>query len=362
MADGAGGLAVVQDLRFQDEAWPISFVVPADSAEEWIAQFEAECDDRHWSSAGISQLEPHQNSGSRTIATGVRGASPEVHVVWERGRNGPVIVKARSMGDPAISVDDVASFFNAIQARCDIQARSLLHRRAHLTYQGLPWRGELWLQESVRLGPPSKYPPTLLGQQIIVLDGMIEGIGWQGVNAEFSRLVREVSIFLSVLLGIHTREEHPRSAWVLMPDVADRLTSSEYMHLGYLEKEAKSGMPQRGDFREIPLVPVQRPDLQRYRYEIPDSEESAPEDIVKLWATLLNLAPGRRAQFLKAGNAYCAAQSLWPDHQTGYAAFLVVACEALKPSGRRYRDWNVFHRCGELARIRSWTAHTKSAP
>jgi hypothetical protein len=34
--------------------------------------------------------------------------------------------------------------------------------------------------------------------------------------------------------------------------------------------------------------------------------------------------------------------SMWPDQRTAYAAFLVVACEALKPTGKRYDRMNVY--------------------
>ena len=33
---------------------------------------------------------------------------------------------------------------------------------------------------------------------------------------------------------------------------------------------------------------------------------------------------------------------MWPVQRTAYAAFLVVACEALKPTGRRYDRMNVY--------------------
>jgi len=33
---------------------------------------------------------------------------------------------------------------------------------------------------------------------------------------------------------------------------------------------------------------------------------------------------------------------MWPDQRTAYAVFLVVACETLKPSGKRYDQANVY--------------------
>ncbi len=45
---------------------------------------------------------------------------------------------------------------------------------------------------------------------------------------------------------------------------------------------------------------------------------------------------------MRAGNAYLTALSMWPDHRTAYAVFLVVACEALKPMGRKYKEANIY--------------------
>jgi hypothetical protein len=36
------------------------------------------------------------------------------------------------------------------------------------------------------------------------------------------------------------------------------------------------------------------------------------------------------------------AMSMWPDQRTAYAAFLVVACEALKPIGGRYKSVTIY--------------------
>jgi hypothetical protein len=52
----------------------------------------------------------------------------------------------------------------------------------------------------------------------------------------------------------------------------------------------------------------------------------------------MRLPDFRGEHLLRAGNAYLIAKSMWPDQRTAYAAFLVVACEALKPTGKQY-DW-----------------------
>jgi hypothetical protein len=64
VADGAGGLLEVVDRRFDRVEWPISFQVPAAEAENWFHYLQFECERRGWSSAGMSQLQSRQNSGS----------------------------------------------------------------------------------------------------------------------------------------------------------------------------------------------------------------------------------------------------------------------------------------------------------
>jgi len=45
---------------------------------------------------------------------------------------------------------------------------------------------------------------------------------------------------------------------------------------------------------------------------------------------------------LRAGNAYLTAQLMWPDQRTAFVAFLVVASEALKPTGKSGDRLNVY--------------------
>ena len=47
-ADGAGGMRVVVDNRFEGGAWPIDFVVKKRDATPWMAHLHAECEARSW--------------------------------------------------------------------------------------------------------------------------------------------------------------------------------------------------------------------------------------------------------------------------------------------------------------------------
>jgi hypothetical protein len=51
---------------------------------------------------------------------------------------------------------------------------------------------------------------------------------------------------------------------------------------------------------------------------------------------------------MRAGNAYLIAGSMWPEQRTAYATFLVVACESLKPPGKRNNRQNIYDVVKEL--------------
>ena len=108
-ADADGGMTQVQDRRFETGDWPIHFEVPKDQADTWLQYLSAECRTRGWSNGGITQLEPRENSGSITINTGDRG-HPQLAVVWERKRDRPIKVRARSAGTSEFPLDRLTSF------------------------------------------------------------------------------------------------------------------------------------------------------------------------------------------------------------------------------------------------------------
>jgi hypothetical protein len=80
-------------------------------------------------------------------------------------------------------------------------------------------------------------------------------------------------------------------------------------------------------------------------------ERWVPADIEDLWRTFEALPTAKREHLLRAGNAYQIASSMWPDQRTAYTAFLVVACEALKPMGKRYDRMNVYDVVASLVSV-----------
>jgi hypothetical protein len=344
VADGAGGLALVPDLRFEPGEWPIRFEVPANLADRWFDHMAAECTQRTWGSSGSTQCDAAENSGSMLVSTGVIGQSPAIDIVWERPRGGDLRIQARPSGTPVLDLQSVRTFLDAVNARSKANVTTREYRRGYLTYRSLPWRGELWLEQNLRLGPPSRHPSTPIGPQIIVVDAEVEGIGWQGVNDEFQLLLRELSIFLNVVVGIGTAvQKRLDEMWTIEVDASGRWVDCMLRTSGYWEPAPSNEMPKAGAAPKVPMRPVERPALEPSGIRLEDSEQSVPEDIVDLWSKLRNLPRPKREQFLRAGSAYQTALLLSREDQgTAAAAFMVVACESLKPAGRQHDDWNIY--------------------
>jgi hypothetical protein len=66
-ADGQGGMAPVEDRRFEKGAWPIARLVERERADRWLTYFRAECTRRGWSSSGQKQIDHGENSGTVTV-------------------------------------------------------------------------------------------------------------------------------------------------------------------------------------------------------------------------------------------------------------------------------------------------------
>jgi hypothetical protein len=342
VADGVGGMRQVADLRFEDGEWPIELVVPASDAENWVAHLEAEAEERGWSSSSFSQLEATENSGTLTVHTANGPSPPTLDIVWERPRGKELRLRARPSGDPAPPIDVAHAFINSVSERVRVRKTLRAHRRAFLTYHGLPWRGELWLDADHRLGPPSRHPDTLLGPQIVIIDAMIEGIGQLGVTANFQKRLRELQVFLGVVLGLKLEISKFEEAWVPEVDAQGRITDCKLTHIGYVELSEQEDFPKPGSTRPIERRDATRPGLGPLGITSDVNEEWVPADIEQLWDTFMRLPDSKREHLLRAGNAYLIARSMWPDQRTAYAAFLVVACEALKPTGKRYDRLNIY--------------------
>ena len=96
VADGTGGMLAVVDRRFDRRQWPISFQVPTAEAENWFWHLEFECDRRRWSTAQMSQLQSHENSGSLML---LEAGLEKLSTVWDRPRGEALNIRARPAAD-----------------------------------------------------------------------------------------------------------------------------------------------------------------------------------------------------------------------------------------------------------------------
>ena len=333
-ADGSGGMSRVEDLRFEGGEWPVQLEVAGEEADRWLLRLGAECGKRGWQHSALKQIERAENSG--TISVKAADGSDIVSVVFERHRNGPLKIRARPKSPASIEL------MEATQAAHRAGTLQQFYRRGLLHFDGLPWRGELWLGNSLRLGPPSEQDESaLLGPRYIVVDSQVAGIDWSDALSHFDVLLRETAVFLTVVLRtLVTVPENGKRDWTWTP-AADGTARCEVRQTGYVETKNPATMP-RPMGRPIPLRSVSRPDWSIGGITAADSEQSPPEDIVALWQAFSRLTRERRQEFLQSGSLYQLALTLLPKFRTASFAFLVAACEALKPEGGEFRDHNAY--------------------
>jgi hypothetical protein len=102
-------------------------------------------------------------------------------------------------------------------------------------------------------------------------------------------------------------------------------------------------MPTKGRSQPVPLKAIQRPDFSLRGIDGTEAELHLPEDIVDLWQAFTRLPLDRRRQFLQVGSMWQLALSLGHEYQTARFAWMVAACEVLKPQDPLFRDHNIYH-------------------
>ena len=339
-ADGAGSMTPIHDLRFEKAEWPIRLAIEEKKqADTWFKYLSSECTARGWSSGGMAQLDARENSGSYTVTVGAGAGESQLLMAWERERNGPLLLRARTVGQLPLPL--AQELIERVTERCRAGFKERFYFRSQLHYEGLPWRGELWLGDRLRLGPPSKQDETvLIAPRVILVDAQVDGVDKMDAGAALGVLCRELSTFLSVVLRLNVRPPNSGRAWtfadVLKPE------QSEIRWFGYLELESPTEMPTKGQVRSIPLAPIRRPDFSIHGLWPDDRELEPPADIVDLWKAFSELDAERRRQFLQVASMWHLALSLGYEHETTAFAWMVVATEALKPAEPPFRDHNIY--------------------
>lgn len=343
VADGAGGMRPVADHRFDAGAWTYQATIPALRASDWMAHISAVVESRGWFSSSLAQLDAAENSGSKTVHLCAAPETSVIEIAWEKSRRGDLHVKARAGGEPKPSTATVTEFLAQVDDRLRLGTRESAYRRWWLTYEGLPWRGELWLSDQLRLGPPSRFAAALNEPQIVLVDMIVNGIGSSGLQDAFVSQLRELALVLSPIIGQHFRVQlQSHKAWVPETDANNQFIDCRLQSLGYVELHHSASMPARGSAPALPLLDVTRPGLGRQGIWADDVCVKVPRDFPDLWAQFRALPAERSRQFLNACNAYSIARSMFPDQRTAYATFLVIACEALKPRNRQSDKANIY--------------------
>lgn len=361
VADGDAGLVQVEDLRFDHGDWPISRAVAAEDADEWFAQLQNACSEHGWSWSGIGQLDGAENSGTLHIRESEGGKPPVASLIWERPRLGPLEVKIRP--GPTLRMSDAHALLSTVSTRVSSRYRQAFDRRGYLEYDGRPWRGEIWLNNHLRLGPPAKFPSSIFGPQAIVVDSRILGIGPRHANSEFERQKSELAIFLTVVLRNNIYVPRNEQLWVWAPGPKGT-TECQVQQRGYWEIVGSNSLPKPGLSPATPLVKTQRPDLADVSPLQEMEEVVLPDDIRALWQAFEQLDSEKRRQFIEAGRTLQLALRIWSEFSSVSLALLVVACEALQPrrrsSKKRYGRRSSFFQMVETLLGRERAQHLRT--
>lgn len=327
VADGAAGLVQVPDLRFEEGNWPVSLNVAAKDADEWFKQFNHACSERGWNSGGTSQLDSVENSGTWYVRESQGGQPPVALLIWERRRAGNLSVKIRP--GPMLGESGASELLSLVDTRVRSRFRETYYRLSFLEYQGKPWHGEVWLGEGLRLGPPKHLPDSIIGPQAVRVDADVAGVGRMDANCEFGSQIKELAIFLTVLLGIDVFVPSLERLWVWSSG-SDGKTHCDVRQRGYWESSESTCLPAHGLTPGIPTVRVERPDLGRFSPLNEKDEIVLPDDIQEIWKAFAMLDGSKRSQFLEAGMTFQLGLRVWSEFRSASLALLVVACEALK--------------------------------
>jgi hypothetical protein len=236
---------------------------------------------------------------------------------------------------------ELEAFFDEVNGRSSERAVEYVYRRRTLEYHGLAWKGEFWLDERLRLGPPSiQYTNAAYGPRAVVVDAQVESVGIGDSLWAFEKQLDELAAFLSVILSTNVRvTKNGPARWTW----ASGSATPKIRNLGYWEPENPEQMPAPGTCRPVPLRDVTRPDFtHRGLDDVEFGEEPLPSDTVELWSAFRALSAELRQRFLQAAAKFQEGAMLFAERDTLSLALMVVACEALKPDYAQYREHNVY--------------------
>jgi hypothetical protein len=228
----------------------ISFQVPSAEAENWFHHLEFGCERRGGSSAGTSQLQSRENSGSLML---LDARVEKLSVVWNRTRGDGLNIRARPTAD--LDLADAQECFRRAIERSRAGATEPQYRWGTLEYEGRAWRGELRLDDDLRFGPPSKqYEEATRGPRVVVVDAVVDCISQGQSPGVFGQLLEELAAFLAVV--VNTSFHLPRQGQVWTWALTAEGTDCSVRQLGYFEAANRPGMPPRGTCVPVPMGPA----------------------------------------------------------------------------------------------------------
>jgi hypothetical protein len=322
--------------------WRLDFAIPLERVERWRIFFANECRKRDWRASGGGEVTADINKGIETID---RPGGGRLTLEWSWAKGGPLLGHATPTGEMEFPKEEAQHFLAELDRRTRHEVPTRVWIRGPLGYEGLAWRGELWLNDSLRLGPPAKHDEwSPIGPRIVMVDTYVETLDQLDVMPAADVTFRELALFLSVIMRTDVRPvpTHGNREWtnVVHPDG----TRDYEVHArGYFEPVTVFAMPDPGLVAAVPLVPTSRPDLAERGIDIVDEvEQRMPADTADLWHTLQRLGPRQRQTFKQAAGLLQAGFRLGSSHETASVALIVAACEALEPSTGRSRDRNIY--------------------
>jgi hypothetical protein len=332
--DGTGGMKQLLDRRFEKGAWIDTREVAAPQADTWLQYLSIECERRGLQCAGISQIDTRENSGSYTIRPAGPDPQPELILVWELKRQGSLIVRSRLAGTPLFDETLAKSLLERTTADCKAGVTQRVFCAGYIEYDGLAWQGEHWFEGGIRLGPPPReYNDALTGPRAILVEAEVEGLDIIDARATFRVQLRELAAFMGVALrkGFRVPTSLSRMTWVWTTDAAMQI-ECDVRHIGYEMPRPRNALPNVGIERGVPTFHVIRPRLGPAGIGATDTEQQIPDDVDELWSRFSHLPSDKRQQFLRVASLWQLSNALLGEFETASMAYLVAACEALKPS------------------------------
>jgi hypothetical protein len=314
--------------------------VPSDEAEVWFGALEHLTENLNLHFSQISRNTASGNAGVFEISR--TSALSDFQFVWRKNRNEPLLLYMLSAPSTVPEGLDIKAILGSIDVKSVPQHRVAAHRNGQVEFNGKKWDGEYWLDNNIRLGPPSiqfedaiEEPDTLYsnGPRIVMVDALMPSFGQIDWSSRFKVLCEEIALFLTIVTGQLFNVPKQELKWLLPLPVRSTTTIAGWT--GYFDPTPANVMPDRGSDKPLPTYDATRPDLTPLTSEYPPGNTtSLPADTSVLWASFRSLDERKRTQFKRSAAKFQEALYVWNLRISLSFALCIVACEALKPSGK----------------------------